>query len=87
MISERALSSSSVAQIYGRAGGGKAEGQKIRLYKTGYRPFYSDKYQKKTLLAGELFYPDELMAHLRYHGVEKPYPHGVYGASVYGRYA
>ena len=30
----------------------------------GIAPFYSDKYQKKTVLAGELFYPDELMRHL-----------------------
>ena len=30
----------------------------------GIAPFYSDKYQKKTLLAGELFYPDELKAHV-----------------------
>ena len=27
-------------------------------------PFYSDKYQKKTILAGELFYPEHLKAHL-----------------------
>ncbi len=33
--------------------------------KQGIAPFYSDKYQKKTVLAGELFYPDELRAHLR----------------------
>ena len=32
--------------------------------KQGIAPFYSDKYQKKTILAGELFYPDELRAHL-----------------------
>jgi len=32
--------------------------------KQGIAPFYSDKYQKKTVLAGELFYPDELYAHL-----------------------
>ena len=32
--------------------------------KQGIAPFYSDKYQKKTLLAGELFYPQELRAHL-----------------------
>lgn len=32
--------------------------------KQGIAPFYSDKYQKKTILAGELFYPDELKAHL-----------------------
>ena len=31
--------------------------------KQGIAPFYSDKYQKKTILAGELFYPDELRAH------------------------
>ena len=30
----------------------------------GIAPFYSDKYQKKTLLAGELFYPDRLRAHV-----------------------
>ncbi len=33
--------------------------------KQGIAPFYSDKYQKKTVLAGELLYPDALKAHLR----------------------
>ncbi len=33
--------------------------------KQGIAPFYSDKYQKKTILAGELFYPEELKAHLK----------------------
>ncbi|MBQ6024058.1 MAG: adenylosuccinate synthase [Lachnospiraceae bacterium] len=33
--------------------------------KQGIAPFYSDKYQKKTVLAGELFYPEELMEHLK----------------------
>ncbi len=32
--------------------------------KQGIAPFYSDKYQKKTVLAGELNYPEELRAHL-----------------------
>lgn len=32
--------------------------------KQGIAPFYSDKYQKKTILAGELFYPEVLRAHL-----------------------
>ncbi|MBQ9663733.1 MAG: adenylosuccinate synthase [Oscillospiraceae bacterium] len=32
--------------------------------KQGIAPFYSDKYQKKTVLAGELFYPEHLKAHL-----------------------
>lgn len=32
--------------------------------KQGIAPFYSDKYQKKTILAGELFYPEELKQHL-----------------------
>jgi adenylosuccinate synthase len=32
--------------------------------KQGIAPFYSDKHQKKTVLAGELFYPEKLMAHL-----------------------
>ena len=33
--------------------------------KQGIAPFYSDKYQKKTILAGELFYPEQLRAHLK----------------------
>ena len=32
--------------------------------KQGIAPFYSDKYQKKTILAGELFYPEHLREHL-----------------------
>jgi len=32
--------------------------------KQGIAPFYSDKFSKKTCLAGELFYPEELKAHL-----------------------
>ena len=31
----------------------------------GIAPFYSDKYQKKTVMAGELFYPDKLRDHLK----------------------
>lgn len=38
--------------------------KKFGSTKQGIAPFYSDKYQKKTVLAGELFYPDELRAHL-----------------------
>ena len=33
--------------------------------KQGIAPFYSDKYQKKTILAGELLYPEHLKEHLR----------------------
>lgn len=33
--------------------------------KQGIAPFYSDKYQKKTIMAGELFYPDQLRVHLQ----------------------
>ncbi|MCQ2087919.1 MAG: adenylosuccinate synthase [Bacilli bacterium] len=33
--------------------------------KQGIAPFYSDKYQKKTVLAGELLHPEELRAHLQ----------------------
>ena len=33
--------------------------------KQGIAPFYSDKYQKKTVMAGELFHPEALRAHLR----------------------
>ena len=32
--------------------------------KQGIAPFYSDKYQKKTVMAGELFYPEKLKQHL-----------------------
>lgn len=32
--------------------------------KQGIAPFYSDKYQKKTIMAGELLYPDKLWPHL-----------------------
>ncbi len=38
--------------------------KKFGSTKQGIAPFYSDKYQKKTVLAGELFYPDHLRAHL-----------------------
>ena len=31
----------------------------------GIAPFYSDKYQKKTIMAGELLYPEHLKEHLR----------------------
>ena len=33
--------------------------------KQGIAPFYSDKYQKKTVLAGDLFYPEKLRQHLK----------------------
>ena len=33
--------------------------------KQGIAPFYSDKYQKKTIQAGELLYPEHLKAHLQ----------------------
>lgn len=33
--------------------------------KQGIAPFYSDKYSKKTILAGELLYPEHLKAHLQ----------------------
>ena len=38
--------------------------KKFGSTKQGIAPFYSDKFQKKTILAGELFYPEELRAHL-----------------------
>ncbi len=52
--------------------------------KQGIAPFYSDKYQKKTILAGELFYPEELHAHLE--GLlewKNLTLSGVYGAEPY----
>ena len=39
-------------------------GKKYGSTKQGIAPFYSDKYQKKTILAGELLHPDLLKAHL-----------------------
>ena len=37
--------------------------KKFGSTRQGIAPFYSDKYQKKTLQAGELFYPERLRAH------------------------
>lgn len=52
--------------------------------KQGIAPFYSDKYQKKTVLAGELFYPDELRARLKDIAEWKNLTlTGVYGAEPY----
>ena len=49
--------------------------------KQGIAPFYSDKYQKKTIMAGELFYPDYLKQHLQDILVWKNLTlTGVYGA-------
>ena len=39
--------------------------KKFGSTKQGIAPFYSDKNQKKTILAGELFYPERLKSHLR----------------------
>ena len=39
--------------------------KKFGSTKQGIAPFYSDKYQKKTVLAGELFYPEHLKSHLQ----------------------
>ena len=39
--------------------------KKFGSTKQGIAPFYSDKYQKKTIMAGELFYPERLKQHLK----------------------
>ncbi|MBO5363897.1 MAG: adenylosuccinate synthetase, partial [Clostridia bacterium] len=39
--------------------------KKFGSTKQGIAPFYSDKYQKKTILAGELLYPAHLKTHLQ----------------------
>ena len=39
--------------------------KKFGSTKQGIAPFYSDKYQKKTILAGELLYPQHLKEHLK----------------------
>ena len=52
--------------------------------KQGIAPFYSDKYQKKTVMAGELFYPDVLRAHLKdLMEWKNLIIKGVYGAEPY----
>ena len=40
-------------------------GKKYGSTQQGIAPFYSDKYQKKTILAGELFYPERLASHVK----------------------
>ena len=53
--------------------------------KQGIAPFYSDKYQKKTVLAGELFYPERLKTHLKDLAEWKNLIlTEVYGAPAYG---
>lgn len=39
--------------------------KKFGSTKQGIAPFYSDKYQKKTILAGELFFPEKMKSHLK----------------------
>ena len=52
--------------------------------KQGIAPFYSDKYQKKTLMAGELLYPEYLKRHLQELLEWKNLTlSGVYGAQPY----
>ena len=52
--------------------------------KQGIAPFYSDKYQKKTVMAGELFYPEVLKARLKDLMEWKTLIiRGVYGAEPY----
>ena len=43
----------------------RLQNKKYGSTKQGIAPFYSDKYQKKTILAGELFYPEQLREHLQ----------------------
>jgi len=52
--------------------------------KQGIAPFYSDKYQKKTVMAGELFYPDVLRTRLKdLMEWKNLIIKGVYGAEPY----
>ena len=58
--------------------------QKYGSTKQGIAPFYSDKYQKKTVMAGELFYPDVLRARLKdLMEWKNLIIQGVYGAEPY----
>lgn len=44
---------------------GRLKDKKYGSTKQGIAPFYSDKYQKKTVMAGELFYPERLKEQLK----------------------
>ena len=58
--------------------------KKFGSTKQGIAPFYSDKYQKKTILAGELFYPERLKEHIKDLAEWKNLiPTKVYGAKPY----
>ncbi|MCD7853757.1 MAG: adenylosuccinate synthase [Oscillospiraceae bacterium] len=43
----------------------RLKGKKYGSTRQGIAPFYSDKFQKKSVMAGELFYPERLRAHLQ----------------------
>lgn len=43
----------------------RLKGKKFGSTRQGIAPFYSDKYQKKTLMAGELLHPEYLREHLK----------------------
>ncbi len=43
----------------------RLQDKKYGSTKQGIAPFYSDKYQKKTILAGDLFYPERMETHLQ----------------------
>ena len=58
--------------------------KKFGSTKQGIAPFYSDKYQKKTVMMGELFYPQKAMEHIK--GIlewKDLMFKGVYGADGY----
>ncbi len=59
-------------------------GKSFGSTKSGIAPFYSDKFAKKTVLAGELLYPDALEEHLKALMQWKNLTlTGVYGAEAY----
>ena len=59
----------------------RLDDKKFGSTKRGIAPFYSDKHQKKTIMAGELFYPDILMQRLNDLRIWKNlHLTGVYGA-------
>lgn len=62
----------------------RLQDKKYGSTKQGIAPFYADKYQKKTVLAGELFYPQKLKTHLAELMEWKNLTlTGVYGAEPY----
>ena len=63
LVSDRAQMVMSYHILFDQYEEERLGGKSFGSTKSGIAPFYSDKYQKKTVLAGELFYPEQLRKH------------------------